>query len=98
METAMRPEDWMKAGFEMWLLAGEAAAVMTLRGMKMAAGGAAAEVEMQRMFSEKVAAGLALQALAWRGALGATWPGAIDRTARHYRRKVSANRRRLSKI
>jgi hypothetical protein len=79
------------------MLGMESAAVMTMRGMKVAAGGAAAEAEMARMVSEKVQAGLDLQALALRGGLGQTMPGALSKTAKHYRKRVRANRRRLAK-
>jgi hypothetical protein len=49
------------------------------------------------MVSEKVEAGLALQAKAITGGLGSTAHGAAARVITHYRRKVRANRRRLSK-
>ena len=88
-------QDWQKAGFAVWLLSGEAAVVMTLRGMMLAAGGAAAAAEMQRMVTEKIAAGFGLQALALSPGFGATLPGAIARSARYYGTKVRANRRRL---
>jgi hypothetical protein len=93
----MRADAWMKAGFDFWTLAFEAGTVMALRTAMIAAGGAAAEAEIQRMFSEKVAAGLALQALALRGGLGSTGPEMITRTARHYRHRVRRNRKRLTK-
>jgi len=91
-------QDWLKAGFGLWWLSGEIAVVMALRGLKLSAGGPAAAAEMQRMVTEKMAAALALQAMAWRGALGATMPAAVDRSARYYRKRVAANRRRLSRI
>ncbi|HEX5377321.1 MAG TPA: hypothetical protein VFW47_02030 [Phenylobacterium sp.] len=50
------------------------------------------------MVSEKVAAGASLQAKALSGALGATPASVSARTLAHYRRKVSANRRRLAKV
>jgi hypothetical protein len=49
------------------------------------------------MVSEKVEAVLQLQALALTGGLGATAQSATGHTLTHYRRKVRANRRRLSK-
>jgi hypothetical protein len=91
-------QDWMRLSFGLWMLAGEMTVVMTLRGMKLAGGGSAAVTEAQRMLTEKIAAGLALQAQAWSGRLGPTAPAVIDRTARYYRRRVRANRRRLSKL
>ena len=68
-----------------------------LRTLKMAAGGPDADAERQRMVSEKIAAGLAWQALALTGGLGLTPQGAAAKTLTHYRRRVRANRRRLSK-
>jgi len=44
-----------------------------------------------------VDAAVALQTLALTGALGATAPRMAGKTLAHYRRKVRANRRRLSK-
>lgn len=75
----------------------ESAAVVGLRGLKLAAGGQRAETEVRRMVSEKLAAGFALQALALTGGLGATPSAAARKTLRHYARKVRANRRRLTK-
>lgn len=68
-----------------------------LRLMKIAAGGPEADKEARRMVSEKVAAGLSLQTKAMSGALGLSPPAIAAHTLAHYRRKVRANRRRLSK-
>jgi hypothetical protein len=86
---------WLRAGFAAWSLGIEASTVIALRTMKIAAGGAAAEREIQRMVSEKVQAGLDLQAKALTGGLGFTPESAANKTLSHYRRKVRANRRRL---
>jgi hypothetical protein len=75
----------------------EASSVIALRSWKLAAGGAAAETEAKRMVAEKIKAGLALQAMAVTGGLGLSAPGAVKKTVAHYRRKVRANRRRLTK-
>jgi hypothetical protein len=88
---------WLRLGFDAWALGAEAATVMTLRSMKIAAGGAAADAEAKRMVSEKVEAAQALGVLAMTGALGFTAPGVVDKSIKHYRRKVKANRRRLSR-
>jgi hypothetical protein len=93
----MRRNAWLFAGYDLWVLGMEAAAVMTMRGMKVAAGGAAAEAEMLRMITEKMQAGLELQALAMRGGLGQTMPDVVSRTTKHYRSRVRANHRRLTK-
>jgi hypothetical protein len=88
---------WIDIGLSAWSLGVEASAVIGLRTMKIAAGGAAGAAEARRMVSEKVDAGLALQTLALSGGLGFTPQGAAAKTLAHYRRKVRANRRRLSK-
>jgi ABC-type sugar transport system substrate-binding protein len=74
----------------------EASAVIGLRTMKIALGGAAAEAEARRMIAEKIDAGVALQTLALTGRLGVTPHHAAAKTLSHLRRKVRANRRRLS--
>ncbi|TWB40453.1 hypothetical protein [Nitrospirillum pindoramense] len=89
---------WMRNGFDSWLLGVEALQVITLRTLKLAAGGAAAQTEAQRMVNEKIAAGLDLQMRALTGGLGVTADGATAKVLAHYRRKVRANRRRLSKM
>jgi len=88
--------DWLRTGFDAWLLGLEASSVIALRAMKLAAGGAAANAEAQRMIREKIEAGLALQKLALTGKLGRTAQGTAAKAIRHYRRKVRANRHRLS--
>jgi hypothetical protein len=93
----MRRNAFLFAGYDLWVLGMESATVMTMRGLKVAAGGAAAQAEMSRMVSEKMQAGLDLQALALRGALGATMPELVSKTTRHYRKRVRANHRRLTK-
>jgi hypothetical protein len=90
----MRTNPWIKIGFDAWWLAVEASSVIGLRALKLAAGGASAAAESRRMVSEKIAAGLTLA-----GKLGVSRPGprATAKTLSHYRRRVRANRKRLSK-
>jgi hypothetical protein len=88
---------WFRVGVNAWSLGMEASSVIALRTLKIAAGGVAAEVEARRMVSEKIEAGLALQALALTGGLGLTADVAATKMLAHYRRKVRANRRRLAK-
>lgn len=64
--------------------------VVSLRMLKLMAGGAAAEDEAVRMVREKVEAA---QETAFRLATGASPQAAV----RHYRTKVRANRRRLTR-
>jgi hypothetical protein len=88
---------WIKISIDAWALGLEASSVIGLRTMKLAAGGAAAQTEAELMVREKIEAGMALQARAMAGGLGITPHGAAARTLAHYRRKVRANQRRLSK-
>jgi hypothetical protein len=88
---------WFSLGFDMWMLGAEASSVVALRTMKMAAGGAAADAEASRMVTEKIAAGFALSQRAMSGQLGTTMPGIASAAVADYRRKVRANRRRLTK-
>ena len=74
----------------------DAATVVGLRMMKLAAWDAAAATEAQKMVSEKVEAAMRLQALALRGALGTSAASMMAGSLRHYGRAVRANRRRLA--
>ncbi len=87
---------WIGIGFDAWRLGLEASTVIGLRTYRIA-WGAGGEAEARRMLIEKVDAGLVLQSMALRGALGSTPASATARTLAHYRRKVRANRRRLAK-
>ncbi|MDE1148024.1 MAG: hypothetical protein PW843_15595 [Azospirillaceae bacterium] len=93
----MSRNPWLRTGFDSWMLGVEAMQVITLRTWKLAAGGAAAQTEAQRMVTEKIAAGLDLQLRAMTGDLGMDAHGATAKVLAHYRRKVRANRRRLGK-
>jgi hypothetical protein len=88
---------WFGLGLDMMMLGAEASSVIALRTVKMAAGGAAAEAEASRMVAEKVAAGLSLFQRAATGQLGATMPAMASATVADYRKKVRANRRRLTR-
>lgn len=89
--------DWMEIAAEATVLGFESAAVMGLRLAGAARGGRKAEREAWRMYSEKVVALAELQTMFLTGALGATSSAATRGTLRHYQRKVSANRRRLTR-
>jgi hypothetical protein len=87
----------LRLGLDTWSLGVEAASVIGLRMLRLAAGGAGAQVEANRMVTEKIAAAADLQRMAMTGALGSTATAAASRTLAHYRRKVRANRRRLTR-
>ena len=81
---------WWKMGLDMSMLAMEAQGVILQRLTMLSMGGPAAQVEAQRMVTEKVwAAGEAMMMMA---------SGASNRKVIHnYRRKVQANALRLSR-
>ena len=97
MRARSRSNPWIGIGFDAWRLGLEASAVVGLRTFKIAQGGARGAAEAELMVREKLEAGAALSALAMRGGLGTSPASASARTLAHYRRKVSANRRRLAK-
>ena len=92
-----RGNPWFGIGIDAWRLGLEASTVIGLRTLKIAQGGPGGRAEAERMVSEKIDAGLSLQGKALSGRLGQTPASASARTLAHYRRKVSANRRRLTK-
>ncbi|GJE27118.1 hypothetical protein [Methylobacterium organophilum] len=81
---------WWQLGIDTTMLAFESQAVIGMRLAKLAAGGTAAQVEAQRMVSEKI---LAASEAAMLMATG----GSTHSVVAGYRRKVRANRRRLSR-
>ena len=89
---------WLAIWADACSLGLEASSVIGLRTIKLAVGGKAATTEAQRMVNEKIEASLALQAKALRGGLGTTALGTAAKTLDHYRKKVRANQRRLTKV
>ena len=82
-------------GLNLWMLGMDSAAVIGLRSIKLAMGGAGADKESRLMIAEKLAAAAQLPLVLAGSA--ATSPSGVARTAvRHYATKVRANRRRLS--
>jgi len=94
----MTRNPWLRLTLDSWSLGMEASTVIGLRTMALAAGGPAAQAEASRMIREKVDSGLELQARALSGSLGFSAATATARTLTHYRKKVRANRRRLTKL
>jgi hypothetical protein len=88
---------WFTVGWDAFALGVEAAAVIAQRSLILAEGGARAQAEAVRMVTEKAEAATALAFRAATGDLGKR-PATVSANAlRHYRTKVRANRRRLSK-
>jgi hypothetical protein len=90
-------KSWVRLNLDLMTLGVEASEVMTLRLLKLAAGGAAATAEAERMVSEKLQAAAEVQAAAWAAALKGEGHRNPRRALAHYRKKVRANRRRLSR-
>ena len=88
---------WARLTLDMMTLGAEASGVMALRMMKLAAGGQAATAEAQLMVAEKVRAAAEVQAQAWTDALSGKSRLTPKRAVRLYRKKVRANRRRLTR-
>jgi len=81
---------WMRLMFESTLLGLEAQRVIMLRTLAIAAGGSHAQSEAQRMITEKLLAWVRVGAMLSAGKS----PGLV---VRHYRSRVRANERRLSR-
>lgn len=94
---ARRKDPWAGLAWNAWAMGLEASTVIGLRTMKIAAGGPAAQAEIDLMVNEKVTAAMTLPMLAMTGQLGTTGPAVAARSLTHLRKKVRANRRRLSK-
>ena len=92
----MGPRDlWFGVWLDSLSLGLEAASVVGLRTLTIGAGPAESLAEAQRMISEKIEVGLALQVKAVTGGLGMTALSAATETLDHYRQAVLANRSRL---
>ncbi len=87
---------WATAGWDWWMLGAEAATVMTMRTIRIAAGGPVGAREAELMVTEKALAAIELQTRFLTGAIGSSPLAATQASVSHYRRKVAANRRRLS--
>jgi hypothetical protein len=81
--------NWLKFAFDVNLATLEAQQVIAMRMMKLSRGGAKGAKEARRMSEKIFAAGEAGFKLASRGS--------ANSVVKHYRRKVRANHRRLTK-
>lgn len=93
----MKTTNWVSIGFDTWLLGFEAASVIGMRTLKLATGGSAAVREADLMMREKYESAVLMNWQAVTGQLGTTPATATRMTVAHYRKKVRANRRRLSR-
>jgi hypothetical protein len=89
---------WLNLAAQATLVGFEAQQVMALRMMRLAAGGARGQAEAQRMVTEKFAAAVEAQHAM---AAGAVMGRSAHRTGKKalgvYKKRVRANRRRLSR-
>jgi len=92
-----RRDPWTGIVWDAWAMGLEASSVIGLRTLKIAAGGSAADAEIRLMVGEKVTAAMTLPMLAITGKLGGNPTAVAARSLTHLRKKVRANRRRLSK-
>jgi hypothetical protein len=83
-------DSWLRLGFDTVRLGMEAQTVVALRLAKLSLGGAAAQIEAQRMVTEKVEA-------AAEAAMTLAAGGTAERVVRDYRRKGRANAVRRSR-
>ncbi|WP_293903726.1 hypothetical protein [Phenylobacterium sp.] len=88
---------WLRLTHDMIRLSAEASGVIALRTLKMAAGGTAAAAEAELMVAEKLKAAAEVQTQFWTSALSGSGHLAPNRAIAHYRKRVRANARRLSK-
>jgi hypothetical protein len=88
---------WLDLTMDSWLLAADAQTVIGLRMLKLAAGDRASATEAQLMISEKLEAVAQVQVQMLTDTLSGSGHLATQRALAHYRRKVGANRRRLSR-
>jgi len=88
---------WLGLTMDSWRLAAESQAVIGLRMVKLATGDAASAREAELMISEKLQTAAQVQTQFFSDAMSSGGPTAARRPLAHYRRKVRANRRRLSR-
>jgi hypothetical protein len=89
---------WLSLSLKAFQLGLEAQSVIALRMLRLAAGGAKAQIEANRMVTEKVAAAAEAQtASAVAAARGSKTHVVAGKALYTYRKRVRANRRRLSR-
>jgi hypothetical protein len=94
--VSRKQPSWLRLSFDLWQAGLEAQLVIGLRLAKLAGGGAAAGAEINRMVSEKMDTALEAQQLAATAALSGNAAQIPARTVALYRRKMRANRNRLT--
>ena len=92
-----RRNQWFHAATQVWGASIDAMMVIALRTARIARGGETGAAEARLMVQEKIDAGMELQAKALQGKLGTSPESILAKTVAHYRPKLRANRRRLTK-
>jgi hypothetical protein len=88
---------WLSFGWRAWQVGLEAQSVIALRMLRLATGGARAKAEASRMVTEKIlAAGEAQMAAASAATRGNKQHVAAGKALNVYKKRIRANRRRLS--
>ena len=95
--ATLHDKTWPELAWKSWMLMGEMATVIWLRSIRTAMGGRAAELEMQRMVSEKVASGIAFWPAIWSDNATRTPEAFVGAALAHYHKPVRENRKRLSR-
>jgi len=90
-------DGWFRYATDVWRLGLESQSVVALRLAKLARADAAALRETQLMISEKLLAAIEVQGQTASAVLSGRGQDAPATALAHYRRKVRANRRRLSR-
>ncbi len=89
---------WLALSFKAVQMSVEAQSVIALRMLRLASGGARMEAEATRMVTEKVAAAAEAQAAAAGAAIrGHPQHVIADKALKVFKRRVRANKRRLSR-
>ena len=89
---------WLALSFKVFQLGIEAQSVVALRMMRLASGGAGTQAEMGRMMGEKAAAVTEAQFAAATAAVAGSKDHVIaGKALKVFRKRVRANRRRLSR-
>jgi hypothetical protein len=88
---------WFSVTLKAIQLGFEAQNVIVLRMMKLAAGGATAQTEVRHMIADKMAAGIEVQAVASSATSGQKDTVVAGKILRVLKKRVHANKRRLSR-
>ena len=89
--------EWPMLAMQSWWLAAESSSVIWMRCARLAQGGAAGDREAMRMVTEKWQAQAEIAMALATGRFGIEPHSIATQTVSHYRRKVRANRKRLSR-